>query len=232
MTGCPAGEKTGMWTRMASLTEGIKLSAYERIVKYYLRYVLLRCCEYTNNRCEAEQIAAYTLMTTCSLLEQLRHAGELGWLLDRMVEVIAEERSGLGRVNGGAQTCGSSRLLSDGKVRRVADCVNRLDRLGRQVLVLGLIEKMSVKTISEIYGKSVEEIILARDIAEIEMAECLCRSGAGECIEDLSVLMRGLGQSLEPRSRRCITKAVLCYLVEDEKENCRVAGLFRQEELN
>jgi DNA-directed RNA polymerase specialized sigma24 family protein len=235
VTGRTAGEEIRMWTRVAFLTEGVKLLVYERIVKYYLRYVLLRCCEYTNSRREAEQIAAYTLITTCSLLEQLRHAGDLVWLIDRMVEVIAEERSGRGRLEGWEEVCGDGALLGDEKLWSPACRVNRFDGLSRQVLVLGLIEKMSPKTISEIYGKPVEEIVLVIDGAERELAECLSRvSGEGsvEVAENVFVVMRRLGEALEPESRRCITKAVLFYLAKDGKEDCKFSGRLAPEDLN
>jgi DNA-directed RNA polymerase specialized sigma24 family protein len=213
-----------MRTRVTSLTEGLRLPVYERIVQYYLRYLLLRCCEYTSSRREAEQIAAYTLITMCSLLEQLRQGCDLAWLLDTMLEVIGRE-----------QACGSGPLLRDERLQKLAGCVNRLEGFRGQVLVLGLIERMGPKIISEIYGKSVEEIVLVIDGAKRELAEHL-REDSGmvrtESVEDVSGLMCELGDALELDSRERVTRTVLSYLAEDVRDDCRLPGRFAPEDLN
>jgi DNA-directed RNA polymerase specialized sigma24 family protein len=224
-----------MWTRETFLKEDLKLPVYERIVKHYLRYVLLRCCEYTNSRREAEQIAAYTLISTCSLLEQLRQGCDLAWLLDSMLDVIGREQSGGGRLGAWEQTCGSGPLLSDEKLQKVAGCVNRLEGFSGQVLVLGLIEKMAPKMISEICGKSVEEIVSVMDGAERELAEHLHEdsgTGSAESVEDVCGLMCELGNALELDSRERITRTVLRYLARDVRDDCRLSGRFAPEDLN
>ncbi|MHC4333134.1 MAG: hypothetical protein ACYSUP_03040 [Planctomycetota bacterium] len=235
VTGRTAAGEIRMWARVTFLTEDLKLLLYERIVKYYLRYVLLRCCEYTNSRREAEQIAAYTLITTCSLLEQLRQGCDLAWLMDRMLEVIGREQGGAGRLGAWEQTCGSGPLLSDEKLQKLAGCANRLEGFSGQVLVLGLVEKMGPEMISEIYGKSVEEIVLVIDGAERELAEHLREdsgTGSAESVEDLSGLMCELGDALELDSRERIARTVLCYLAQDAKDDCGLSGRLAPEDLN
>ena len=55
-------------------------AVYEWIIEFYGPYVLVRCSRYTNRRRQAQQIGAYTLITTCLVATSWsRWAGWAGW---------------------------------------------------------------------------------------------------------------------------------------------------------
>ncbi len=111
------------------------LPIYARIMELYGPYVLVRCAKYTNRRRQAQQIAVYTLVTTCLLARELPWAGQLSLLIDIMVEVIGPDVVSRGE---GAAWWGASEelLLVDEKMRRMARALNRLSRPLRGVLLL------------------------------------------------------------------------------------------------
>ncbi len=67
-----------------------ELAVCERIMELYAPYVLVRCTRYTNRRRQAQQIGAYTLISTCSLAGELGPALPLG----RIVDIVVSEEVG------------------------------------------------------------------------------------------------------------------------------------------
>lgn len=209
-----------MWNSIMFTAGGLKLVMYARIIKYYQRYVLLRVCQYTGSKSEAERIALYTLLTVCSLAEELCHSRQLGWLIDTMVDEIAQDVVGDGcRMDGRGRFCEPEMLLGD--IREVAECVNRLDAFLRQVLVLCHVEGMSTKMISKIYGKSVAGIMLAIDRAERQLAEDLVGRSLDVSgrFRDVALWMGELGEALSPEWGRETAGLVLRCLGQWDKEN-------------
>ncbi|HUT29295.1 MAG TPA: hypothetical protein VMX13_05845 [Sedimentisphaerales bacterium] len=212
-----------MRTNVTFAAEGLKRVVYGRIVKRYQRYVLLRCCRYTNSKTEAQRIASYTLITACALTGELAHGSQLGWLIDCMVDVIAQDLVKGGAVAEqaeGAFAC--EMLLADDDMQTLASRMNGLDALLRQVLVLRHIERMSTKMISRVYRKSIAEIMLAIDRAERELAEDLSGAGGDDSApltEAMPERVGKLGEALDLESRQHIEGLVLRCLAEWETQD-------------
>jgi hypothetical protein len=68
-----------------------RLWVYDGIIRCYLRYVAIRCAELTNSKEEAGRIACCALVKTCLLVEQLEHAGQIGRVVDKMVDAGGKE---------------------------------------------------------------------------------------------------------------------------------------------
>jgi DNA-directed RNA polymerase specialized sigma24 family protein len=207
-----------MRTNVTFAAEGLKRVVYGRIVKRYQRYVLLRCCRYTNSKTEAQRIASYTLITACSLTGELAHGSQLGWLIDSMVDVIAQDLVKQGAVAEQMEGAfASEMLLADGDMQTLASRMNGLDALLRQVLVLRHIERMSAKMISRVYRKSIAEIMLVIDRAERELAEDLCGAGADDSAawtEAVPAWVGKLGEALDLESRQHMQGLVLRCLAQ------------------
>ena len=202
---------------------GLRLVVYGRLINYYQRYILLRCCQHTDSQSEAERIASYTLLTVCSLAGELPHSRQLGWLIDSMVDVIAQDLTSDGyRIDERDGFCGSEMLLGGGGLRDLARCLNRLDGFLRQVLVLRHVEAMSTKMISNIYGKSNSEIMSAIDRAERQLAEALVGvswDGSARVSDDVALWMGELGAALSLESGQQTAGLVLRCLAEWGKED-------------
>lgn len=112
------------------------LRQYEWIVERYGPYVLIRSAAFTNCRTEAARIAAYTLVTTCLLAGELDHPGQLGILVDTMADVVAEDADGGPVQWRGRLRADDDPLLTDERMRALAEALNRLERPEREALVL------------------------------------------------------------------------------------------------
>ena len=71
--------------------EKVRLTAYRHIIQRYLRYVLIRCTGYTNDKAQAQRMAVYALVTACLLFDKLRRLGQLGSLVETMVKIAAQD---------------------------------------------------------------------------------------------------------------------------------------------
>ncbi len=71
--------------------EHTRLTVYRHIIGRYLRYVLIRCTGYTNDKGQAQRMAVYALVTACLLFDKLRGLGQLGSLVEMMVKIAAED---------------------------------------------------------------------------------------------------------------------------------------------
>jgi DNA-directed RNA polymerase specialized sigma24 family protein len=74
-------------------TDSQRAKSYELITQRYLRYILIRCTAYTNDRTLAQRIAAYTLITTCLISDRLRKMSDLGLVVETMIEMIAGDQT-------------------------------------------------------------------------------------------------------------------------------------------
>ena len=155
--------------------EKVRLIAYRHIIQRYLRYVLIRCTGYTNDKAQVQRMAVYALVTACLLFDKLRGLGELGSLVEMMVKIAAEDPTpdlpiidAPGRVDRAGQVFGL-----DGRMCEVAGAINGLDQFSRELLVLHHIERLEVAALADAHGTSADTIQTALGEAETQFIELL-----------------------------------------------------------
>ena len=115
--------------------EQTQLTAYRHIIQRYLRYVLIRCAGYTNDKAQAQRMAVYALVTACLLFDKLRRPGQLGLLIEMMVKIAGEDPTPELPFDprGDADTREPVFVL-DGRMCEVAGAINGLEQLARELL--------------------------------------------------------------------------------------------------
>jgi hypothetical protein len=74
--------------------DGNRLRRYRVIIERYLRYVLIRCLAYTNDRTVGESIAAYTLIASCRVTDVLEDERDLGLIVDTVSGIVGNDHLG------------------------------------------------------------------------------------------------------------------------------------------
>ena len=225
-----------MWMDSPFPIEQLELLAYERIIKFYMRYVLLRCTKYTNSKEDVGHIALYTFVTTFTLMKELEHAGQLGQLFDCMIDTIGQdvvkEQPQTGETK---RFANCERLLADERMCQLATAVNRLDGFCRQVLVLHHIEMMSTKEIAMIYSKSIPDIRSEISRGERKLVEYLVDLWGNAfvlLVEDVCLWLSDLGDALDLNIREQVASSVLSYLTESTEDDCGVKKYLDHWNLN
>ena len=77
--------------RVRQIVERADLAVYERIIELYTPYVLVRCTRHTNRRRQAQQIGAYTLITTCLVVGELERVERVGRIVDLVTDVVGPD---------------------------------------------------------------------------------------------------------------------------------------------
>jgi hypothetical protein len=150
--------------------EQARLNAYRHIIERYLRYVLIRCTGYTNNKAQVQRIAAYTLVTVCLLFDKLRRVGELGSL----VKIVGEDPMPELPVDMRRAVCDVEPVFAlDGRMCAVAAAINSVDPFGRELLILHHVERLAVAVLAAAHGVSVDDIRTALAEAEGQFTELL-----------------------------------------------------------
>ncbi len=162
--------------------DGHRLRGYRDIIDRYLRYVLIRCLAYTNERTLAERITAYTLITTCPLVDRLRRRADLGSVIDMIVQMVGEDQISNGEFQVSSGKCQGGRFTLqtsdfqlaadafalDARMCEAAGAINGVRRLGRQLLVLHHVEGIDVGGLAGIYALPPGRIEKAMGKAERE----------------------------------------------------------------
>jgi len=172
--------------------EQVRLTAYGHIIHRYLRYVLIRCTSYTNDKAQAQRMAVYALVTACLLFDKLRGLGQLGSLIEMMVRIVGEDPTPelFVDMRGDAYDRESVFVL-DGRMCEVAGAINGLDQLSRELLVLHHIERIEVVTLADTHGMSIDDIRKALAEAEGQFIKLLhgLSSWRGEIEPDVHSLL-------------------------------------------
>jgi len=155
--------------------EKVRLTAYRHIIQRYLRYVLIRCTGYTNDKAQAQRMAVYALVTACLLFDKLRRLGQLGSLVEMMVKIAAEDPTADLRVDTRADAYDREPVfVLDDRMCEVAGAINGLEEFERELLVLHHIEQAEAAALADAYGMSVDDIRKALAEAEGQFIELLC----------------------------------------------------------
>jgi hypothetical protein len=187
-----------MRPRAHETDEHARLTAYGHIIHRYLRYVLIRCTGYTNDKAQVQRIAVYALVTACLLFDKLRRLGELGALVEMMVKIVGEDPTaewGVDRLGGAYDR--EPVFVLDERMCEVAGAINALEQLSRELLVLHHIEGIEVVALADAHGLPVDGIRKA--LAEAE----------GQSVELLHGLSSWSGRT-EPDVHTVLTEFVTC----------------------
>jgi hypothetical protein len=164
-----------MRPRVQGADEQVRLTAYGHIIHRYLRYVLIRCTGYTNDKAQVQRMAVYALVTACLLFDKLSRLGELGGLVEMMVKIVGEDPTPELRVGDGAERANGAGpvFVLDGRMCEVAGAINALDQFSRELLVLHHIEGIEVVTLADAHGMSADGVRAALAEAERQFVELL-----------------------------------------------------------
>ena len=188
---------------------------YERLIRRYTRYVLLRSTAYANEREGVGRIAFYALVAACLIAEDVGDEGEAGEVVDMMVEIVGDDRQGrktgalvFDETGGGA---GSRRPV----LRDAAAAWNRLGGALREVLVLAHVEGLDAGALGQALGTSGTEAVVLLAEGERAFVELLREMGvweeAGE--PDVHGLLMALAGCLDQAWAEAVGGWALQYLV-------------------
>ena len=132
------------------------LEVYQQAVQFFLRYGLIRCFKYTNNRRLAEKIAGYSLAGACLSAGEEKNLQKLGGIVGLLTEIIAADPADGKK----PKSAGKGQMLfAEKKIQQTAEALNKLNRSRQQILILHHIEMMSTNDLAMIYDKSIYDII-------------------------------------------------------------------------
>jgi len=144
--------------RVQQCLEWAELPVFERIMELYAPYVLVRCARYTNRRRQAQQIGAYTVISTCFLARELGPALSLGRIVDIVVGVAGPDvvSKGQGRARSGQS---EELLIVDPRVRKTAQALNSLKGPLREVLVLHHASGLAADDLARLLQEPAGEVV-------------------------------------------------------------------------
>jgi DNA-directed RNA polymerase specialized sigma24 family protein len=183
----------------------------------YLRYILIRCLAYTNDRAVAERIAAYTLITSCLLSRRLGRMADLGLVIETMVQIVGDDQVISDKrqvISDGLEVEEATpAFVLDARMCDVAGAINSVDRFGRELLVLHHIEGLSTAELAQLQTMPIERIQTAIADAEHEFTGILRGLGWDHDVgPDVHGLLTGLAGCLDEESRRDVAVCAMQYL--------------------
>ena len=110
--------------RVPDDANGAILWLFEWIIELYGPYALVRCASFTNSRRQAQEIGMYALAATCVLVGELDHLGQLGILVDVMMDVVGPDVVSRREP---AVPWDDELLIADERMRDLADFAAALD---------------------------------------------------------------------------------------------------------
>ena len=195
---------------------GARLPLYEWIVEWYGPYVLVRCAGFTNSRRHAQEIGMYTLATTCVLAGELDHLEPLGILVDLMVDVIGPDVV-LRREP--AVPWDDELLITDERMRNLAEGLNLLARPVREILVLHHLVAMQPAELAKLLHSPAVDIAARINRAESLLAECLTglhANGEAPALPDVRSLLADFAAALDTAWLQAVADCAISYLARRE----------------
>ncbi len=199
--------------RVRQYAERRDLAVFERIIELYGPYVLIRCAGYTNSRPVSQQIGAYVLVCTCLMLRKLDRPGQIGILVEVMLETIGPDV-----VSGGGGRLRSDEvdepLIADDRMQEIAEVLNRLERPLREALVLHHLGGMDVSELARLLQKPKGEVATSLGQARKAVAESL----GGSWAEDAGPLPADFALGLDADWIQEVGYCAMTYLARQAAE--------------
>lgn len=210
--------------------EDVTLWLYEWIIGFYTPYILIRSAKFTNSKTQAERIAVYGLVTTCLLAVELKRLGQVGLLVDVMVDVVGEDLARRDtdksvRLAGGT----GDLLLPDGRIQDVAAALNLLDGLPRELLVFGHCGAMDAKALACLFHTSPQKIATEMARSERQLAQHLRHApGQNQAVSgpDVVLLLAELAAALDVTLAERAGGRALAYLTQCGREDATVLAYW------
>ena len=205
--------------RVRQYAERRDLAVFERIIELYGPYVLVRCASYTNSRPVSQQIGAYVLVCTCLMLRKLDRPGQIGILVEVMLEVVARDV---------VSACGQpfrtnepeEPFLADVRMRRIAAALNRLDRPVREVVVLHHLGGMAVRELAGFLQKPRGEVQARLEQGRGLLAQWL----DGLCAEEVGPSLTDFAAGLDAGWIVEVGECAMAYLTRETERPRRSSG--------
>ena len=207
--------------------DGNRLQRYRVIIERYLRYVLIRCLAYTNDRTVGASIAAYTLIASCRVTDVLEDERDLGVIVDTVVGIVGRDRGSDKRQvtrdkKGEAIFEPPACFPGDGGLFYLSACmcevagaINGVDGLGRELLILRHVEGIAPAALAESRGMPVTRIEAALADGEREFVGILQgMSWDHEVGPDVPGLLAGLARCVDEDTRRAVAACAIQYLTD------------------
>jgi len=193
---------------------GARLPLYEWIIERYAPYVLVRCAGFTNSRRQAQEIGVYTLITTCLLAGELDHLGRLGILVDFMADLIGPDMVLAGEP---PVLRDDEPLITDNRMRDLAEALNLLARPAREVLILHHLAAMEPAELAQLLHSPPVKIASKINQAETLLAESLTslRANANDPpLPDVRTLLADFVAALDTAWLQEVADCAIRYLAE------------------
>ncbi len=205
-----------MRPRIQQADEKVTFTAYGHIIHRYLRYVLIRCTGYTNDKSQVQRMAVYALVTACLLFDKLTRLGQLGDLVEMMIKIVGEDPTWECNTDRWAETHDQEPVfVLDGRMCEVAGAVNALDQFPRELLVLHHIESLELATLADAHAVPVGDIRQALAAAESDFVELLhsLSSWSDEVTPDVHALLVTLASCIDQSWASALGEYALRYAV-------------------
>jgi hypothetical protein len=197
---------------------------FEWIIELYAPYVLVRCARFTNSRWQAQEIGVYTLITTCLLAGELDHLGQLGMLVDIMVDLIGPDIVLAGEP---PLPWDDEPLIADERMRELAEALSLLARPAREVLILHHLAAMQPDDLAKLLRSPPVDIVSKISQAETLLAESLTSlrvNAAAPPLPDVRTLLADFAATLDTAWLQEIAGCAMSYLAECDGHPTRPPG--------
>ncbi len=171
--------------RVRRVADGREAAVYERIVEVYSPYVPIRCARYTNQRRQAQQIGAYTLITACLVAREVGPAVRLGRIVESVLSVVGPDVLAGARGEDWRQGRDEPFPASP-RMRYLATSLNGLKRRGREVLVLHHISGLTPEDLAGLLDQPVEQVRARIGRAERRLAQWLGAADVGSRLAEFA----------------------------------------------
>lgn len=197
--------------RVSDLTPKVNLSTYRELINLFLPFVLIRCTRYTNSKRLAETIAVYTFVCAYYLTRIPRYKDHLPEAIGCMADVVGDD------LGDGPNTLNGRPLFEREDVLCAAKTLAGLGMEECLATVLYYVEKLQLERVSQILGKSVDEMLNIVDKARSQFLKNLSGLWLGKTISSegqIPCSMASVNYSFDLDQFNRITATVMDYLIQ------------------
>jgi len=206
-----------MRPRIHKADETDRFTAYGHIIHRYLRYVLIRCTGYTNDKSQVQRMAVYALVTACLLFDKLTRLGQMGSLVEMTVKIVGEDPTPELSIDRRLDAQDREPVfVLDERMCEVAGAINALDQFPRELLMLHHIEGIDVVALADAHAVSVDDIRQATAEAEGQIIDLLhgLSSWSDEVTPNVHMLLVALAGCIDGNWANALGEYALRYAAQ------------------